>query len=229
MPSSGWTKPWCAPSSSRVTSCRLRCSAAPFRTCSMDVMCSACAQTGTGKTAAFVLPMLQRLAARRAVAARHAQRSRRSPWLVAARARRGTHARARRADRRAGDRVRTVSLSAHRPRRHLWRRRAGLAGARAARASGDPRGDARSLARSDRSRARSSRRRGDPGPRRGRPHARHGLSARREAHRATHAALAADAALLGDHPHVHPRARRGLPHAIRSSSRSPSSRRRRRR
>ncbi len=122
------------------------------------------AQTGTGKTAAFALPILQRLAAEKPAATR--RKTARVLVLTPTR------------ELAAPDRAELPRLrpaSRHARHRHLRRRRPAPAGRRAGARRRHPGRDPGPPARSDRAGARAARRRRDPGARRGRPHARHGL------------------------------------------------------
>ncbi len=150
------------------------------------------AQTGTGKTAGFVLPMLQRLAPPRATASARRERAQETD----PRADPHAHARARRAGRGERARLRQVR-EAHvdgdvRRRRHRRADRAAEARRR------HPRRDTRPPARpSGPGQPRSVEGR-DPGARRGRPDARHGLHPRHQADPLAPAEEAAEPAVLGD-------------------------------
>ena len=149
------------------------------------------AQTGTGKTAAFALPILHRLATQRAAA--HAG----APACPHSRA----DARACPANRRAIPRLwpqTSPPLD-----RDLRRRRAGPAGegAPARRRHSDR--HAGTSARPLRPAPCELRQGFDPRPRRGRPHAGHGLHPRRAEDRRRLRQGAADAAVLGDHAAGH--------------------------
>ena len=149
------------------------------------------AQTGTGKTAAFVLPALQRLARSDQRGEAGPPRGQRTP-RAGARA----HARTRATGGDAGGAVRTASA----PARRLHLRRCAVPGAES-RARPRRRPARRHARPPDRpSRARSHRpvATRDARARRSRPHARHGLHRRRRAHRRAHAQDAADGAVLGD-------------------------------
>ena len=145
------------------------------------------AQTGTGKTAAFALPILHRLAANRRPAPRHG----------CARARAVADARAGRPDRRQLPDLRPP----HRPhrRRHVRRRRAPAAGDAMAAAStcSSPR-PAACIDHLDQRIGRPLGHR-DPRPRRGRPDARHGLHPPHPADRGQAVAAAPEPVLLGHH------------------------------
>ena len=148
-----------------------------------------CAQTGTGKTAAFALPTLQRLSRQR----------RRS------RAGRGRKIRTRCSRPRANWRSKSARASRLRPLHrpapcgHLRRRRPAAAGPGLEGGRRHPRRHARPPARPDAARLRRPGARRSPHPRRGRPDARHGLHPRSAADRGQGAAAAADAAVLGHH------------------------------
>ena len=145
-----------------------------------------CAQTGTGKTAAFTLPILQLLAA--------APPHQRTPPHQGA----GAHAHARTGDpdRRVLPRLRPLHRPA--PLRDLRRRQPASAGRRpaarhrpAGRHAGPP-------ARPDRTGIRLARRHPLLRARRSRPDARHGFHPRHPADTSAAAQRAADALLLGD-------------------------------
>ena len=156
-----------------------------------------CAQTGTGKTASFVLPMIDILSEGRAKA-----RMPRSLILEPTRELAAQVAGELRdlrqepqAQHGAADRRRELPRPGTSPRA---RRR------RADRHPGPP-------ARPHRARRHPAERRQDPGDRRSRPHARHGLHPRRRAHREPAAAASPDAVLLGHHAAGDQAAGRSLP------------------
>ena len=127
------------------------------------------AQTGTGKTAAFTLPMIDKLVAGRvqgAHAARAGDLRRRASWPTRSRSSFEKYAKGQQADLGAADR------------RRLLRRPGAQARPRRRRADRHARPAARPL----RARQAAADRRADHGGRRSRPHARHGLHPGHRAH-----------------------------------------------
>ena len=141
----------------------------------------ACAQTGTGKTAAFLLPILQRLAAGRAS---------RGPRALVVTPTRELAAQIGEATLRYGRHLHLRSTVIYGGGRH------GAAEAAPARGPGSAGRDARTVARPSRPTAPGARRRRDRRPRRGGPHARHGLPAGHAAHPGRAAGDAAEPVLL---------------------------------
>ena len=153
------------------------------------------AQTGTGKTAGFTLPLLQKLGARGGTQS----------------ARAGAHAdaRARRAGRAEHRRLRQVRRPAHAGR--LRRRLRETADRQGAPWLRHPGRDAGPPARPVRTARRLALRSADLHPRRSGPHARHGLHPRHQAHPQDAAAAAPEPHVLGDLLGRHPPAREPVP------------------
>ena len=164
------------------------------------------AQTGTGKTASFVLPMLTLLESGRARA--------RMPRTLILEPTRELAAQVARELREI--RQEPPPLGGAADRRRVVRRPEQEARPRRRRADRHARPHARPV----RARPHPADRRRDPRHRRGRPHARHGLHPRHRAHLRPAAAAPADAVLLGDHAARDPAADQPLPRATRSRSRS---------
>ena len=143
------------------------------------------AQTGTGKTAAFVLPMIERLASGRAKA--------RMPRSLDPE----PDPRAGHPDRQLLRHLRQARQSVHGPAHRRGRHGRAVAAARARRRCADR--DPGSPFGPVRARQGAARRRHDPGDRRGRSDARHGLHARRRADREPGQPQPADPDVLGDH------------------------------